>query len=104
MTHDTIQALAGLPHWPCTIEFYACTWPLEPSEYRSLAQHVPLSFTNWELSSKPVFIIESCRVPEPVVECVCAGLRERRQGLGLPTLSVKWGGAGMGEREGCMDI
>lgn len=37
---ECMEALQGLPHWPCRIRLVDCTLPLEPGEYRELAERV----------------------------------------------------------------
>ncbi len=41
MTRAIMQALQGLPQWPCAVHISTSQWPLEPNEYRSLAQYIP---------------------------------------------------------------
>ncbi len=41
MTRAVMQALQGLPQWPCAVHISTSQWPLEPNEYRSLAQYIP---------------------------------------------------------------
>lgn len=94
VTHDIMCALAGLPEWPCFIGFFTCTWPLEPSEYFDLPQHVPLTYCRWGLD----------RAPTPVIESICDGMRERREGLDLPTVHVHWDAKGRGMDSGSTEI
>lgn len=79
MTHDTMRALAQLPHASGYLDLTNCTWPLRPTEYKQLARHVPTSFKAWRVRVH-VFSL--------VLHCVCAGVNEHRGGLGLPPLEV----------------
>ncbi len=74
LTHEAMQALQNLPNWNQWLDFSHAEWPLSSVEYRSLAQHVPVSYKVWWLGLRE----SSSKVSE-----ICAGLNERRAGLGL---------------------
>ncbi len=78
MTHDTIEALRGLPELQGHVDFTQCTsWPLEPAQYTHLAQCVPTSYEAWLFDMCPC---------SPVFKSICGGVKVRREGLGLPAL------------------
>ncbi len=41
LTREVMRALEGLPQWPCVLHIRDSQWPLEPDEYRTLAQYIP---------------------------------------------------------------
>ncbi len=41
LTREVMSALQGLPQWPCVLHIRDSQWPLEPDEYRTLAQYIP---------------------------------------------------------------
>ncbi len=78
---DTLAALQGLPDWPqaqLQLSVSSCTWPMEAAQYTQLAQVVPVSYREWFLMG----------VSDEVVQSVCAGVNQRRQGLGLGPVTV----------------
>lgn len=84
MTQDSIEALRGLPHWLGTLDLSMCgPWPLEPTQYKALAQAIPTSYTTWQLGNG---------VSQAVIESMCEGANERRVGLGLEPLCIAWPG------------
>lgn len=79
MTHDIMDTLRGLRSLSSTLNLQnRITWPLEPSEYKYLAQCIPTSYTEWSLG----------KVSVPVLRAVCEGICARRAGLGLERVLV----------------
>ncbi len=78
LTREVMKALQGLPAWVAHLQLW-CEWPLKASEYKQLAQYIPVSYTHWELSSS---------VSRKQVEAICAGINVRREGLGMPLVCV----------------
>ncbi len=81
MTSESMAVLSGLPAWRGRIEFSKCIWPAGEQGAAlctQLAQHVPGSYTRWVLPY----------VDEEALRCVCVGINQRREGLGLPRLTV----------------
>ncbi len=70
MTHEVMQPLAGLPAWNAELVFRECEWPLDPSEYRDLASHVPVAYHTWKLG-----YTEAC---SQRLESIISGVKERR--------------------------
>ncbi len=92
MTHEALSALRELPHWQCTLSFVECTWPLESVEYEQLAQHVPSTYTRWQVDASAGFA---------KMYGICAGVNAHREGSGLGALQVSWSGyEGKGEGVG----
>ncbi len=54
LTLNLMGALQGLPHWCGTLDVLRFEWVLEPSEYKHLAQHVPVTYHKWVLGVKDV--------------------------------------------------
>ncbi len=79
LTREAMKMLLGLPCVVRTLDLRTCTWPLKHTEYKSLAQYVPLGFTEWAMGRE---------VPEARVKSVCKGINERRAGLGLAPVRV----------------
>lgn len=96
LTVDAMQALAGLPEWAMRLVFDSCAWPLPDAEYAQLAQYVPTSYTAWHLGNIP---------RASLLQCVCDGINQRRVGLGLRAVEVKYEGAGRGVKPGeCVSL
>lgn len=67
MREGVMRALSGLPHWPAWLDFSKSKWPLQPTEYKALAQHVPTSYTVWMLPGQP---------GSPFIQSIIAGVLE----------------------------
>lgn len=83
LTHDTIEALRGLPEWArAEVDFTQCTWPDQASECTRLVHSVPTAYTGWLLPDK---------VSGELLTSLCADLNEHRKGLACSdvTLYVK---------------
>ncbi len=81
LTSTAMDVLRGsLPEWGGTLRLRDCTYPLPPSAYTQLAQSAPVSYQTWCLGKA---------AKAQVLESICAGLNERRAGLGLPPVTVK---------------
>ncbi len=81
MTTETIAVLSGLPAWRGRFEFSECQWPASEQGAAlcaQLAQHVPVSYTRWVV---PYVYSEG-------LKHVCAGVNQRREGLGMAPLTV----------------
>lgn len=76
ITREVIDLLERLPRWRGTLAFDECTWPLDASEYKLLAMHVPTSYCAWDLVG----------VSEGVGEAILDSVDQRRELLGLPRL------------------
>ncbi len=76
-TLDTLSQ--GLPRWQGTLYMADCKWPLKASEYKRLATVIPTSYTAWVLPYN---------IAKTRLDAVCAGVNERRAGLGLPRLQL----------------
>ncbi len=85
MTLETMAALRTLPDCIKQIDLTGCTWPLQPDTYKHLAWHIPLGISKWVLGAVP---------QSSLSRRIIAGIRERRQGLGLPRLHVQLGTSG----------
>ncbi len=79
LTHDTMEALRELPEWSGTISLKHCSTPLATEEYSKLAELIPTSYNTWVLP---------CTAGSPMHDSICAGVRARREGLGMPSLVV----------------
>ncbi len=79
LTHATMSELSGLPVWASWLDFSECEWPLEHTEYRALAQHVPTSYVAWVLPGQP---------GSALLESIIAGISERRAGLSLERVEL----------------
>ncbi len=78
LTHDNMCALQGLPQWAGVVVLTDCEWPLAPTEYRALAQHMPTAFMAWMLPGKP---------GSPLVESITQGIEQCKERLGpLPVV------------------
>ncbi len=78
MRRDTMAALESLPDiWPGALVFKECTWPLPPSEYARLAEHIPTSYTAWHVDCE-----------QAVLDSICVGINEARARLGARALTV----------------
>lgn len=80
VTEEVISELSGLPEWCGELIPQYCGWPLQPAQYRRLAEVVPTSYHTWRLPPAS----ESPFVPE-----IAQAVGERRKALGLPRLRVK---------------
>ncbi len=78
MTQGVMEALQGLPEWASTLDLMFCTWPLEPTQYKSLAQYVPTSCGVWRLHVCP---------GSALFKSMCEGVNERRARLELPPVT-----------------
>ncbi len=81
MTHDVMDALRSLPTWGRTLDLTDCTWPLEPSEYKRLAQCIPAKYRKWRLGAVSEALVDS------VWDAVLAEGPKGRKGL-----SIVWAG------------
>lgn len=73
MTQDVFQALGELPDWLGELDFTFCaSWPLKPSEYKTLAAYVPSSYGTWRLHMCPTSALFSS---------ICEGVEEELAGL-----------------------
>lgn len=70
----------GLPEWGGKVHLLDCTFPLNPDAYTQLAQCVPVSYQTWHLGRA---------ANAQVIASICAGLNQRRAGLGLPPVTVR---------------
>lgn len=85
LTQESLQALQGLPHWPCCLDICSVSWSAEADLHVALAQHVPVSYTQWLIGVSTPHIAEHMQAEyESLVASVCAALNARRGALGLP--------------------
>lgn len=68
-----------LPAWASTIDLSSCDMCLPSTTYRTLAAHIPTSYTAWRLHNHP---------SSHTARCIMAGIEEQRKGLGLPRLKL----------------
>ncbi len=74
---DVLQG--SLPHWPGTLYMTDCAWPLKPAQYKRLATAIPTSYKTWCLPEG---------LSKARLDAICAGVNERREGLGLPRVKL----------------
>ncbi len=80
MSQATMEALQKLPQLPGTLDMQRCVdWSLKADAYTHLATYVPLSYIHWVVPRE---------ISVPVFEAVCAGIAQRRAGLGLTPLML----------------
>ncbi len=70
----------NLPHWSGILGLSSCTWPLKASEYKRLADVIPMSYKAWLLNEKK---------PTARLDAICDGVNARRKGLGLQPLQLE---------------
>ncbi len=87
MTHDTLNALSGLPEWLGNdLDLGLCLYPLPHTEYTRLAQCIPATYTRWCLGP----------LNKTLVQSICEGINAR--GSGKVTVALM--GSGQMERVG----
>ncbi len=80
LASDAMHGLRGLPEWCGCVYMSQCTFEEDrAAEYTQLAEHIPVSVTRWVLGA----------VPSAVVQSICDGINQRRQGLGLGPVTVQ---------------
>ncbi len=81
MTQEAMVELGRLPEWAGCLDLDECSFvgTTESDEaFAQLAQDVPVSFTEWRLKS----------AGRSALKHICAGINQRRQGLGLRRLRL----------------
>ncbi len=81
LTQDVMQGLPALPAWSGTLVLDDATWPLPPTDYTTLVQHIPTSYNRWELG-------EDIDRHSELFKCIAAGVNATRRALGLGPLTV----------------
>ncbi len=70
LTHETMQALKGLPEWECGLDLRTCTWAIsDPAAYMDLGRCVPTSYLVWCIPRD---------TPQPVRTALYAGVNAHR--------------------------
>ncbi len=73
LTNEIVRVLSGLPQWAAWLDLSQCEWPLEHTQYKALAQHVPTAYSGWLLPGLP---------QSALVQSIIAGIAENSARLG----------------------
>ncbi len=90
MTTGTMAALTELPRWGGELVLWVNKWPLPAAGYKTLASYIPTTYSAWRLQCGGGGSLD-----EGIIESICAGVKSRRAGLGLPPLVLSVRGEGI---------